>query len=97
MIFQLPSGRTIELSLEHFLILNDHEIQDLNGIASAFTSDYNNPFQNLYSSSKVCLDDDDFSDEVYEILLAEEDFTPELFEITETEKLADEDFYRMDE
>lgn len=97
MIFQLPSGRTIELSLEHFLILNDDEIQELNGISSAFASDYSNPFQNLYSSNKPCLDDDDFSDEVYEILLAEEDFTPELHEINEIEKLVDEDFYRPDE
>lgn len=97
MIFQLPSGRTIELSLEHFLILNDDEIQELNGISSTFTSDYSNPFQNLYSSSKPCIDDNDFSDEVYEILLAEEDFTPELHEINEIEKLVDEDFYRPDE
>jgi len=97
MLFQLPSGRTIELSLEHFLILNDQEIQELNGVASAFTSDYNNPFQSLYSSSKPCLDDDDFSDEVYEILLAEEDFTPELHEIDEIEKLVDEDFSRSDD
>ena len=44
MIYQLPNGRIIELSIEEYLSLSDDEIRDLNGLSNDYTSDITNPF-----------------------------------------------------
>ena len=53
MIYQLPSGRIIELSIEQYLSLNDADVQEMNGIGFSFTLDCNNPFYNLFSSTPL--------------------------------------------
>ena len=44
MIYQLPNGRIIEMSLEQYLEMDDMEIRDLNGLGKEYTSDITNPF-----------------------------------------------------
>ncbi len=44
MIYQLPNGRIIEMSLEQYLELDDQDFRDLNGLGKEFTSDITNPF-----------------------------------------------------
>ena len=44
MIYQLPNGRIIELSLEQYLDMDDVEIRELNGLGKEYTSDITNPF-----------------------------------------------------
>lgn len=51
MLYQLPNGRVIEMSLEQYLALNDDELNDLNGLGNEFTGEINNPFH------KSCLKD----------------------------------------
>ena len=51
MIVQLPNGRIIECSLEQYLSLTDQEVQDLNGLSSAYTKEVGNPFYNSFSST----------------------------------------------
>ncbi len=48
MLYQLPNGRVIEMSLEQFLSMTDEELNDLNGLGNEFSSDVVNPF---YKSS----------------------------------------------
>ena len=50
MIYQLPNGRIIELSVEQFLELDDVEVRELNGLSSAYSLECSNPFYNLYST-----------------------------------------------
>tara|TARA_R110001632_G_scaffold3565_1_gene15785 strand:- start:2902 stop:3171 length:270 start_codon:yes stop_codon:yes gene_type:complete len=50
MIVQLPNGRIIECSVEQYLSLSDEEIQDLNGLSSAYTKEVGNPFYNRFSN-----------------------------------------------
>lgn len=51
MIIQLPDGRIIEMSLEHYLELSDQEIKDLNSLGVAYTKDCVQPFYHLYSKN----------------------------------------------
>ena len=44
MLYQLPNGRVIEMSLEQYLSLNDQELRDLNGLSNEFSSEVTNPF-----------------------------------------------------
>ena len=39
MILQLPNGRIIECSVEQYPSMSDEEINDLNGISSAYTKE----------------------------------------------------------
>ena len=48
MIYQLPNGRIIELSVEQFLELDDIEVKELNGLSSAYSLECSNPFYNLF-------------------------------------------------
>ena len=49
MIVQLPNGRIIECSVEQYISLTDQEVQDLNGLSSAYTKEVVNPFYNRFS------------------------------------------------
>ena len=46
MIYQLPNGRIIEMSLEQYLDLDEQDFRELNGLGKEFTSDITNPFIN---------------------------------------------------
>ena len=38
MIYQLPNGRIIEMTLEQYLDLTDDELRDLNGLDNSYSS-----------------------------------------------------------
>ena len=93
MIYQLPNGRIIELSVEQFLELDDIEVKELNGLSSAYSLECSNPFYNLYStgSSKDAA--------IAEELLYDDEFEPDLFDIINldpTEKFEDDYFHPDD-
>tara|TARA_R110002020_G_scaffold6077_1_gene25419 strand:- start:5421 stop:5708 length:288 start_codon:yes stop_codon:yes gene_type:complete len=44
MIYQLPSGRIIHLSLEQYLDMTDQELQELNCLGNEYTSEITDPF-----------------------------------------------------
>lgn len=84
MIYQLPSGRIIELSVEQYLSLNDADVQEMNGIGFSFTLNCNNPFYNLFSSTPTpkTTEEDLTEDEleILEDLMSDEEFDSELFD-----------------
>jgi hypothetical protein len=90
MIYQLPNGRIIELSVEQFLELNDTEVNELNGLSSAYSLECNNPFYNLFAKG------DKESKRVAKELVNEQEFEPSLFDIDPLEKLEDDYFHPDD-
>ena len=48
MLYQLASGRTIEISLEQYLEMTDEELNDLEGLNFTNTMEINNPFYGTY-------------------------------------------------
>jgi hypothetical protein len=88
MIIQLPNGRIIECSLEQYLSLSDQEINDLNGLSSAYTKEVGDPFYNRFSNrtgeTKSYISDDI------------EEYEPALDEIDAYEKLDDPYFHSDD-
>ena len=90
MIYQLPNGRIIELSLEQFLNMNDAEINELNGLGSAYTSDCHNP--NAFSFAKRSSTKSD----TIEAQEEKHEYEPRLDELDEADKLNDADFYDQD-
>ena len=89
MIYQLPNGRIIELSLEQYLDMDDIEIRDLNGLGKEYTSEAPNPFykSTLNSNKKEKQDPDIWNVEERE---------PNLDEIKDIEKMDDQYFHRDD-
>lgn len=93
MIYQLPNGRIIEMSLETYLDLDDYEIRDLNGLGKEFTSEAPNPFhkstlqRNRTEKPEKCDEP-----EVWEFNERE----PSLDEIKDIEKMEDKYFHRDD-
>ena len=89
MIYQLPNGRIIELSLEQYLDMDDTEIRDLNGLGKEYTSEAPNPFykSTLNSNKKEKQDPDIWNVEERE---------PNLDEIKDIEKMDDQYFHRDD-
>ena len=87
MIYQLPNGRIIEISVEQYLSLSDDDINELNGLGAAYTSDCHNPsaFSYAKGSSKPS-DIINPSEEIHER-------EPRLDEIEEADKLNDSDFH----
>lgn len=93
MIYQLPNGRIIELSVEQFLELNDTEVRELNGLSFAYSLECSNPFYNLYSSKSTL--DKILSEDLEE----DEEFEPDLFDIISLdprERLEDDYFHSDD-
>lgn len=90
MIYQLPNGRIIELSVEQFLELDDTEVKELNGLSSAYSLECSNPFYNLFANG------DSSSRVLAEELASQEDFEPNLFDIDPIEKLEDDYFHPDD-
>ena len=83
MIYQLPNGRIIELSVEQFLDLNDTELKDLNGLSTAYS----------HECGKTT---DDKEVTMVETLLEDEEFSHDLFDVDVQEKLDDDYFHRDD-
>tara|TARA_R110001592_G_scaffold311_1_gene1804 strand:- start:32845 stop:33102 length:258 start_codon:yes stop_codon:yes gene_type:complete len=48
MLYQLRSGRTIEISIEQYLDMTDLELEELEGLGSMNTMEINNPWYNSY-------------------------------------------------
>tara|TARA_R110000751_G_scaffold149941_1_gene254907 strand:- start:1761 stop:2039 length:279 start_codon:yes stop_codon:yes gene_type:complete len=91
MIYQLPNGRIIEMSLEQYLDMDDMEIRDLNGLGKEYTSDITNPFyKSTLSVNKKEKPEEE--PEAWEI----EEREPNLDEIKDIEKMDDEYFHRDD-
>tara|TARA_R100000657_G_C4586437_1_gene46802 strand:+ start:40 stop:312 length:273 start_codon:yes stop_codon:yes gene_type:complete len=89
MIYQLPNGRIIEMSLEQFLELDDIEIRELNGLGKEYTSDITNPFyKSAVHINKRQKEDPD----VWDVPERE----PDLDEIKDIEKMDDDYFHRDD-
>ena len=90
MIYQLPNGRIIEMSLEQFLELDEQDIRELNGLGKEYTSDITNPFykSTLNSNRREKPDEP----EVWEFTERE----PDLDEIKDIEKMEDKYFHRDD-
>jgi hypothetical protein len=75
MLYQLPNGRTIQMSVETFLSLSDDELRDLT--SCGYGREINNPlFNSSISEDKHNEeeDDEDLIDEVYII----QDISPDI-------------------
>lgn len=89
MIYQLPNGRIIEMSLEQYLELDDQDFRELNGLGKEFTSDISNPFyKSVVHTNKKQKEDPD----IWNIPERE----PNLDEIKDIEKMEDDYFHRDD-
>ena len=53
MLYQLPSGRTIEISLEQYLEMTPEELNELDCLSNSYTMEINNPFYGSYSKGRV--------------------------------------------
>tara|TARA_R100000315_G_C5159032_1_gene91413 strand:- start:195 stop:467 length:273 start_codon:yes stop_codon:yes gene_type:complete len=89
MIYQLPNGRIIHMTLEQYLDLTDEELHELASLGDNFTSEVNDPFFQsvLKSNSKSKVD---------KIAYKTNESEPGLDEVTDADKLNDEYFHRDD-
>jgi len=93
MIYQLPNGRIIELSVEQFLELDDIEVRELNGLSSAYSLECSNPFYNLYSTGSS------YDKKIVEELLDDDEFEPDLFDMInlDPEEKLEDDYFHPDD
>ncbi len=87
MLYQLPNGRVIEMSVEAFLDLDDQAVQELIGLGPNYSIEIHNPFNKKFSSSSpssVINEDEDHE--------VEKDLT----KINKIDKLTDRYFHRDD-
>ena len=78
MLYQLPDGRTIELSIEDYLSFTDEEIRGL--MAYDIGIEVNNPFYGSIVKKPIKSNSE------------EEDKTPDVDKASEEEKLKDQDY-----
>tara|TARA_B100001175_G_C19095996_1_gene442797 strand:- start:69 stop:344 length:276 start_codon:yes stop_codon:yes gene_type:complete len=90
MILQLPNGRIIECSVEQYLSMSDQEINDLNGISSAYTKEVSSPFYGLYNNTSLA------RKEALDDMKSETEYEPRLDEIDSIDKLNDDYFHSDD-
>ena len=90
MIYQLPNGRVIHLSIEQYLEMTDEELHELASLGDQYTSDPADPFYKsaLHSSGTKRQKPDDG--------MIEEDREQPLDEIPDIEKFQD-DYFRPDD
>ena len=88
MIYQLPNGRIIEMSVEQFLELNDQDIQELVGLSPIYSMEVSNPFYKLNCgrSTKKEKRDPELDHEI----------EPDLTDINPQDKIDDTLFHRDD-
>jgi hypothetical protein len=84
MLYQLKSGRTIEISIEQYLDMTDLELEELEGLGSVNTMEINNPWYNSYQK-KTRDKAEDLTDE------------KELGKIHEKVRRDDKDFHNKDD
>jgi hypothetical protein len=77
MLYQLPNGKVIEISLEDYLEMTDIDFQNI--MAFNLGEHINNPWVNS------AIDEDEDPEE--------EDIVKELPEVTDSDKLEDQDYY----
>ena len=77
MLYQLPNGKVIEISLEDYLEMTDIDFQNI--MAFNLGEHINNPWVNS------AIDEDEDPEE--------EDIVKELPEVTDEDKLEDQDYY----
>tara|TARA_R110001583_G_scaffold749_5_gene6883 strand:- start:1442 stop:1711 length:270 start_codon:yes stop_codon:yes gene_type:complete len=88
MIYQLPNGRIIELTLEQYLDMTDEEIRDLNGLDSSYTTEAKDPFyKSILGKAKK---------EKKEVSPDKGNYEPGIDEISKTDIRNDEYFHRDD-
>tara|TARA_R110000787_G_scaffold284798_1_gene399020 strand:+ start:702 stop:974 length:273 start_codon:yes stop_codon:yes gene_type:complete len=89
MIYQLPNGRVIHMSLEQYLDMTDEELRELATLGDNFTSEVSDPFFQsvLKDNSKSKVDRIEYKTNESE---------PRLDEVKEEDKLNDEYFHRDD-
>ena len=85
MLYQLPSGKVIELSVEQYLSLSDGELNEIARLDIGNTLE--NPFHRSALDGKYMAKEDMADDPDIEV---------ELPDIPDDEKLTDEDFIRDD-
>ncbi len=92
MIYQLPSGRVIHLSLEQYLDMTDDELHELVSLGDQYTSDPADPFYKsaLHSSSSRRQKPEDDG------MIDQEDKEQPLDEIPDIEKFQD-NYFRPDD
>lgn len=90
MIYQLPNGKCIEMSVEQYLKMTDEDFQNL--IGYNFGEEFNDPF--IHSVLRHGPAKEDIEDELEEDY-PEEDFE-DLIDISPEEKFLDEDFIDYD-
>jgi len=95
MIYQLPSGRIIHMSLEQYLDLTDEDIQELNCLGNEFTSEVNDPFFRSELSKGTTRNPKNIQYTADEQYPAKE-HEPDLSEIPDIDKLEDTYFHPDD-
>jgi len=95
MIYQLPSGRIIEISVEQYLSLTDDEIRELNGMSSAYTLECNNPFYNLFNAPSP-KEEFELPEDLIDEILLDTDSESTLLDIDDIDKLEDDYFHSDD-
>tara|TARA_R110000824_G_scaffold14820_2_gene62701 strand:- start:1735 stop:2034 length:300 start_codon:yes stop_codon:yes gene_type:complete len=98
MLYQLPNGRVIEMSLEQYLSMSEQDLRDLNGLGNEYSSDITNPFHksSLKDSIKGKIEkstDIDKGDDGSDYIQERE---PDLDEISDADKLSDGYFHPDD-
>tara|TARA_R100000805_G_C3567035_1_gene74132 strand:+ start:184 stop:441 length:258 start_codon:yes stop_codon:yes gene_type:complete len=53
MLYQLPSGRTIEIPIDTYLDMTDEELSELDCLSDSYTMEMNDPFYKPYSKGKT--------------------------------------------
>ena len=90
MIYQLPNGRIIHMTLEQYLDLTDEELHELASLGDNFTTEVSDPFfQSVLKSNSKSRADKKIAHKTNES-------EPDLDEVTDADKLNDEYFHRDD-
>lgn len=88
MLYQLPNGRSVELSLEKFLKMTDQDLKDLGTFNDGET--VNDPFAlSVLRYGSTCVDDD--IDDI-----EEDEIEQDLTDINPEDKLYDKDYIDRD-
>jgi len=85
MLYQLPNGKVVEISLDHYLSMDDDELNEF--VRLNVGTVVENPFAGSALDGKYMAYDD---------MEADDDVEPELPDIDIDDKLSDEDFIRDD-
>ena len=89
MIYQLPNGRCIEISIDQYLDMTDEELKELGCLGNQYTMELNNPFHKPYAETGKRNEES--------IKPANDDRVIYLDEMTDEEKLDDKYFHSDDQ